>query len=86
MKKIISITLLVLIAVMAVFTGCNGCNKQIWDGIQRYDRAIIQLPNGEIVDGEVQSWNDYESDQIQVKVDGVWYLVHSSDIVLMVND
>ena len=86
MKKIISITLLVLIAVTAVFTGCNGCNKQVWDGIQRYDRAIIQLPNGEIIDGEVQSWNDYEGDQIQVKVDGVWYLVHSSDIVLMVND
>lgn len=72
---------------MAVFTGCNGCNKQIWDGIQRYDRAIIQLPNGEIVDGAVETWTDYEDgDQIQVKVDGVWYLVHSSDIVLMVNE
>lgn len=86
MKKAIIIVLLVLVAVMAVFTGCNGCNKQIIDGIQRYDRVIIQLPNGEIVEGRVESWNDYESDQIQVKVGGTWYLVHSSNVVLMVGE
>ena len=83
MKKAICIILLVFIAIIALFPACNGCNKQIIDGIQRYDRAIIQLPNGEIVEGKVERWNDYEGDQIQVKVDGVWYLVHSSDVALI---
>ena len=33
--------------------------------------------------GAVQSWTDYEDgDQIQVKIDGITYLVHSSNIAL----
>lgn len=75
-----------MIVAITMFTGCNGCNKQIIDGIQRYDRAIIQLPNGEIIDGKVEKWNDYEGDQLQIKIDGVWYLVHSSDAVLIAGE
>lgn len=49
-----------------------------------YNRAIISLPNGEVVDGKIQSWRDYEDgDQIQVTVDGKTYLVHSSNIALI---
>lgn len=48
------------------------------------DGAIISLPNGEVVDGKVQSWTDYEDgDQIQVKIGGVTYLVHSSQAALI---
>lgn len=80
MKKIITIMLL---AVMAIALFC-GCNKQILDVTYSFDRAIISLPNGEVVEGQVQSWTDYEDgDQIQVKIDGVTYLVHSSNIVLI---
>ena len=61
-----------------------GCNKQMVDTTFKFDRAVIGLPNGEVVDGEVQSWKDYEDgDQIQVKIDGVVYLVHSSNVVLI---
>lgn len=42
------------------------------------------MPDGSVVSGKVSSWRDYEDgDQIQVVIDGVTYLVHSSNIVLM---
>lgn len=62
----------------------SGCNKQVVDLTYKYDRAIISLPNGEIIDGKVESWTDFEDgDQIQVKIDGKMYLVHSSQIALI---
>lgn len=62
----------------------TGCNYQMIDTTFKFDRAIISLPNGEIIEGEVDSWTDYEDgDQIQVKIDGKTYLVHSTDIVLI---
>ena len=88
MKKLIAIIL--LIAVACVFSGCagcvacNGCNKTAFlDGIQKFDEAIIRFPDGTVLRGEVSRWNDYEGDQIQVEIDGVWYLVHSNNIVLI---
>jgi hypothetical protein len=80
MKKILT-TLLVLALSAATLTGCN---KQIIDLTYGYDKAIIYLPNGEVVEGKVEAWTDYEDgDQIQVKIDGVIYLVHSTDVVLI---
>lgn len=78
MKKFIAV-ILILIMIFAL----TGCNKQIIDLNYHFNYAIIQLPNGDIVEGEVQSWTDFEDgDQIQVKIDGVTYLVHSANIVL----
>ena len=64
---------------------CAGCgNKQLLDTTYTFDYAIIQLPNGEVVEGKITSWTDYEDgDQIQVKIDGKVYLVHAEDIVLI---
>ena len=61
----------------------TGCNRQIVDVNYKFDRAIISLPDGEIIEGKIDSWRDYEGDQIQVKIDGKTYLVHSTDIVLI---
>lgn len=76
MKKVIALTLL-------VGTILTGCNKQIIDINYEFDRAIIYLPNGEIVDGSVESWKDYEGEQLQVKIDGVVYLTSSYNCVLI---
>lgn len=78
MKKFI-VVIIVLIMIFAL----TGCNKQIIDLNYHFNYALIQLPNGDIVEGEVQSWTDFEDgDQIQVKIDGVTYLVHSANVVL----
>ena len=82
MKKIIAL----LLAVIAVLSVCllSGCNKQMVDLTYSYEYAIIGLPNGETVEGKVSSWTDYEDgDQLQVKIDGKTYLVHSSNVVLI---
>ena len=83
MKKLISILLVVMISLgLATFT--VGCNKQMVDLTYSYEYAIISLPNGEVVEGKVTSWTDFEDgDQIQVKINGKTYLVHSSNIVLI---
>ena len=74
----------ITIATILLAMSLSGCNKQVVDLTYSYERAIISLPNGEIIDGKVQSWTDYEDgDQIQVKIDGVTYLVHSSQVVLI---
>lgn len=79
MKKLAIIVSSIILAVSLV-----ACNKQVVDLTYSYERAIISLPNGEIVDGKVQSWTDFEDgDQIQVKIDGVTYLLHASQIVLI---
>ena len=83
MKKTI-ITVLALLMLTATLAGCG--NRQLLDTTYNFDRAIISLPNGEIIEGKIDSWVDYkDSDQIQVKINGTTYLVHSSDIVLIVD-
>lgn len=82
MKKCIAIFLAVIL-ILAVSV-LAGCNKQMVDLTYSYEYAIIGLPNGETVEGKVSSWTDFEDgDQIQVKIEGKTYLVHSSNIVLI---
>lgn len=72
------------IALLSTIVGLTACNRQIIDTTHTYDRAILSLPNGEVIEGKVTSWKDFEDgDQIQVKINGKSYLVHSSNIVLI---
>lgn len=83
MKKKIT----VLLALVLLITGSlvlTACNKQMVDLTYSYERAVLSLPNGEVIEGKVSSWTDFEDgDQIQVRIDGKTYLVHSSNIVLI---
>lgn len=73
-----------MVAALVLCLALTGCNKQVVDTTFSFDRAIISLPNGEVITGKVQSWKDYEDgDQIQVKINGVTYLVHSSNAALI---
>ena len=80
MKKAIAVLLALVLGAMVL----AGCNKQMVDLTYSYEYAIIGLPNGEVVEGKVSSWTDFEDgDQIQVRIDGKTYLVHSSNVVLI---
>jgi len=82
MKKLIAM-LLALIVILSVVL-LAGCNKQMVDLTYSYERAVLVLPNGEVIEGKVSSWTDFEDgDQIQVRIEGKTYLVHSSNIVLI---
>ena len=64
--------------------GCGG--RQVIDTTFAYDKVQIKMPDGTVVTGEVSSWRDYaDGDQLQVTVNGVTYLTHASNVVL-IND
>lgn len=79
MKKMLYVML--VLVVIVVFTGCS--NRTMVDTTYSFERAIVALPNGTIVEGKVQSWKDYDGEQIQVKIDGKTYLTQISNVVLI---
>ena len=76
MKKILTVCVSALAGIMLM----TGCNKQVVDLTYSYSWAQLKMPDGTIVEGKLNSWDDY--DQLQGKIDGVTYLVHSSNVVL----
>ena len=83
MKKI---ALIIFLAIILV--SCTGCdNKQLFDTTCHYDRAIVYLPNGEIVEGRVSSWTSWTSfgdgGAVQIKIDGKTYLTHICNVCLI---
>lgn len=84
MKK--RVLALVLAATLAI-GGLTGCgNKDVWDTVYTFDYAIIKLPNGEVVEGKVDKWTDYEDgDQLQVTIDGKIYLTSTLNCTLIQN-
>lgn len=86
MKNAKAIILVVLLVIGAlVLSGCSLGNRQIGlDLKQSFDEAIVILHNGEMIEGKVDSWRDFdESDVVQVTVEGVTYLTHYSNIILI---
>ena len=77
--KIIAVVLVLIFAILL-----SGCNKQIVDTTFSFNYGIVYSPSGDVIaQGKVQSWADFEDgDQLQVKIDGVMYLTHASNIVL----
>ena len=69
------------------YDACNSCtfcgNKQMFDMNYTFNYAIIQLPNGSIIEGNIETWNDYDNDTLQIRINDVTYLVHSVNCVLM---
>lgn len=78
MKKILTVCVSALTVIMLM----TGCNKQVLDPTYSYSWAQLKMPDETIVEGKLNSWDDYEGDQLQVVIDGVTYLVHSSNVVL----
>lgn len=71
--------------VMGLALFMSGCgNVDMIDTVWNYEYALIKMPDGRIIEGEVEQWRDYEDvDAIQVKIDGDTYYTHLSNVVLM---
>ena len=82
MKKIAIIALIVVLCLM--LTACQIGNRKIGiDTTQTFRWAIIQLGNGELIEGPVDSWRDFdESDAVQITIKGVTYLTHYANAIL----
>ena len=79
----IKLIALIMVLVVVVVAMC-GCNMQMVDTTWKFDRAVVNLMGDCVIEGVVQSWKDFDDgDMIQVKIDGVTYLTHSSNVVLI---
>ena len=81
MTKKTAIILCYLIVLMLF--ALTGCNYQVFDTTYNYDYAIIEMPTGEIIKGEIDKWTDYEGEQLQIVIDGVTYLTHAENVVMV---
>lgn len=79
MKKIIC-----LLSVLFLLAGCQDNKKYDLFDTQGYNYAIIKMPTGEIIEGDIQYWRDFsDGDQLEVKVNGVIYLTSSYNCILI---
>lgn len=79
MKKALIITI-----ILAAFTiALAGCNMDVIDTQYQFNYAYIELPDGQIVAGKVESWRDYDGEQLQVKINGITYLTSSYHCTLI---
>lgn len=80
--KLIIIVLFTVILSCSVLCGCNGCNYQILDTTYYYNKAYVKIGE-EWVDLEIRTWDDYEGEQLQIKlIDGSILLVSSYNCIL----
>ena len=84
--SIIVILFFVGVISFAMFRGYKAynSNKDFLKVDYEFKKAVIKLPNDEVVTGEVEEWTTYDSkDTVKVRLkNGKQYLGHSSDIVL----
>lgn len=77
----VAVIIALLALVMIVITACN---RSPIDTAYSYDYAWIELPGGNIIEGKVSSWIDFDDgDQIQVTIDGKTYLTDTTRAVLV---
>ena len=84
MKKIILVILVIIVLALSL-SACQIGNRKIgFDTTQTFRWAIIQLGNGELIEGPVDSWRDFdESDVVQITIKGVTYLTHYANAILV---
>ena len=76
---------MILVAAIAfgavAFQTFNG-NRTLIDTKFYYDYAIVRLADGSVIEGKVDTWRDYDGEQIQVTINGETWLVHSANLSL----
>ena len=81
---VIAVIVALLVGALIIYWESTHGNRRLIDTSYRFDRAIIQLPNGQVVDGKVSSWLDFDdSDAVQITIDGKTYLTHYVNVCLI---
>lgn len=76
-KAILSVCACLLLMIFLV--GCASGENSI--DVRKY--AIVKLPNGDIVEGEVQSITRWSASLVDVKIDGKTYSVHPINLAIV---
>ena len=80
MKRFVFVFGLIAILVSVLLVGCGKHDVDVGG------TAIISLPNGEVVEGELQSITRWSESCYDVVVDGTKYVVHSKNIAIIVKE
>ena len=72
------VTILFITIFVIILLLCSGCNKEVFEFNMNLDRAICNY-NGDRFELKIDKWSDYEGEQIQVKSDGVVYLLSANN-------
>jgi hypothetical protein len=73
--------IIVLALAMVLLISCG--NRKVFDTQYRYDHAVIYAPDGtRIIEGKIEWWKDHSDATVDVKINGVVYLVHSVNIIM----
>ena len=84
MKKIISIILIT--GIILAFTSCSSSpTNRKFIGNDEYNKAIIKLPDGSVVEVEIENWmpNTYNDGLVIISKDGTKYRVNSVNCILI---
>lgn len=80
MKKLLALT----VTALTVFTLTACGNKQFLDTTYTFNKAMIKLQNNTVITVDIESWTDYEGEQLQIKsTDGTVYVVNSVNCTLI---
>ena len=83
MKKILVLMTAVVLAITMM--GCNFSSYDMVDTNYHFDRAIIRMPDGSVMEMEIKKWADAgDGEQLTItSKDGKRYLVSSYNCVLI---
>ena len=86
-KKIITVAAILLVLCLVgfvVYWELSHGNRRLVDTKNRFDRAVLRLPNDEVVEGKLSSWLDYpDSDAVMVTIAGKTYMTHYENVCLI---
>jgi hypothetical protein len=82
MRKVIAAILVLLVALVLI--GCNYSGYDFYDTPYHFNRAMISMPDGTILNVQIAKWSDAEGEQLTITAkDGTRYLVSSYNCVLI---
>lgn len=83
MKRVAAI--LLIIFMLMVMTGCMSTNRNgAADLVWNFNYAYVGMNGMRVAEGPIQTWRDFDdSDVVQVQIDGVYYLTHYTNVILV---
>ena len=82
MKSKIILSAILSAIILSLTLSLSSC----WSGESHEDvgkHAMVLLPNGELIEGEIERFSGWEEGAYEITIDGVTYHVHSSRVAIV---
>ena len=84
-KDVVSIIILILLAILTI-AAVFCIIQNVISYASSFDYAIVSLPNGEIISGQVDNYHVCNNGNIILTINGTTYLTNSNNVVLINNN